>query len=357
VIVFGLARLHPYSVAIPAGLRFPAQVLISRFDTKADPTALRACFELFDAGQQLDDPIGPPVPDQAFAIKWSEGFDQLPRETWLATEAGRPVGCYLLELPARENRHVAFCLPVVPPALRRRGIGSALLSHCERRARQAGRSVLVAEVRDESAAAAFAAASGARRGNTELRRILDLRDPALADRVAGLAAGAAAAAAGYEVRSWTGLTPDEYLDKVAAVGVAMQDAPTSDSIEHEVWDGRQVSALEQHCLANRRLPFQVAAFHKATGQLAGFSVLVVDGQVPDWGRQHDTLVAREHRGHRLGLHMKISMLDLLARQAPQVERIITANGDRNLHMAAINDQLGFRVCDAVTEWLLDITGS
>ncbi len=330
-------------------------MLISRIDARTDPAALQACFELFDAGQRLDDPIGPPVADREFAVRWTVGFDHSPRETWLATDAGRPVGCYLLELPDLANQQVGFCQPVVPPALRRRRIGSALLDHCADRARAAGRDKLVAEVRDESAAARFAAAKGARRGNTELRRILDLQDPALADRIGRLTAAASPRAAGYRLTRWTGLTPAEYLDQSAAVGADMRDAPSSDGIEHQVWDGNRIRAAEQLFLAHGGLPFQVAAFHLATGQLAGFSLLLVDEQAANWGIQHDTVVAREHRGHRLGLLMKIGMLELLASRAPQVERIITANGDRNLHMAAINDQLGFKVCDSVTEWLLDVT--
>jgi GNAT superfamily N-acetyltransferase len=346
-----------YSFAIPAGLRLPALVLISRIDTRTDPAALRACFELFDAGQRLDDPVGPPIPEPIFGIRWTVGFDRSPRETWLATSDGDPVGCYLLELPDRANQQVGFCQVIVPPALRRRGLGSALLSHCIGQARAAGRGTLADEIRDDSAAAAFAAAKGARRGNTELRKILDLRDPALADRVAVVAASAAAPGAGYDLRTWTGLTPAEYLDQTVAVGAAMLDSPSSDGIEPSVWDREQIMANERASLAHGRLPFQVAAFHTATGQMAGFSLVVVDEQQPAWGLQYDTMVAREHRGHRLGLLMKIEMLDLLARQAPQVDRIITANGNRNVHMAAINDQLGFEACDCVTEWLLDTATS
>jgi GNAT superfamily N-acetyltransferase len=350
-----LAVPHRYSIAVSGGLRFPALVLISRIDTNADPAALRACFELFDAGQLVDDPNGPPIPEPIFGVRWTVGFDHSPRETWLATEDGRPVGCYLLELPEHANRQVGFCQLIVPPPLRRRGLGSALLSHCASRARAAGRGTLAQEVPDDSPGAAFASAQGARRGNAELRKVLDLHDPAVADRIAVLAAEAAVPGAGYELRSWTGLTPDEYLDQTVAVGVAMQDSPSSAGIEHDLWDRQRLRAGEQESLEHGRLPFQVAAFHTATGQMAGFSLVMVDDGVPGWGRQFDTLVTREHRGHRLGLLMKIEMISVLSSQAPQVERIITANGDRNLHMAAINDLLGFTVCDSVTEWLLDVT--
>jgi hypothetical protein len=54
-------------------------------------------------------------------------------------------------------------------------------------------------------------------------------------------------------------------------------------------------------------------------------------------------VARRHRGHRLGLLLKAEMLELLAVREPGLERIATWNAASNLHMIAINEQLGFEV--------------
>jgi hypothetical protein len=67
--------------------------------------------------------------------------------------------------------------------------------------------------------------------------------------------------------------------------------------------------------------------------------------MPEWGFQELTAVARPHRGHRLGLRLKLAMLDRLALQEPQLTRIMTGNTAGNDHMIAINEQLGFRVLD------------
>jgi RimJ/RimL family protein N-acetyltransferase len=67
-----------------------------------------------------------------------------------------------------------------------------------------------------------------------------------------------------------------------------------------------------------------------------------------------TAVLPEHRGHRLGLLVKIAMLDLLASQAPDVDRIFTGNAGSNQHMIAINEQLGFEVADTYRSWELDL---
>jgi hypothetical protein len=47
----------------------------------------------------------------AFRAWWAYGFTGDPRQTWLATEETGPVGCYLLELPERENARLVVCLP------------------------------------------------------------------------------------------------------------------------------------------------------------------------------------------------------------------------------------------------------
>ena len=58
-------------------------------------------------------------------------------------------------------------------------------------------------------------------------------------------------------------------------------------------------------------------------------------------------MSRPHRGHRLGLLVKVAMLELLAEREPQLTRILTGNTDANEHMIAINAELGFSVLD---EW-------
>jgi hypothetical protein len=97
----------------------------------------------------------------------------------------------------------------------------------------------------------------------------------------------------------------------------------------------------------------VAARAPGTGDLAALTQVCVDPAMPEWGFQELTAVARPHRGHRLGLLLKLAMLDLLAAREPQVTRIVTMNADGNQHMIAINEQLGFRVLSRWPSWELD----
>ena len=54
--------------------------------------------------------------------------------------------------------------------------------------------------------------------------------------------------------------------------------------------------------------YTVAGRHDATGELAALTEMAVDPADPGWGHQMFTAVTK-HRGHRLGLLMKIAMLD------------------------------------------------
>ena len=77
--------------------------------------------------------------------------------------------------------------------------------------------------------------------------------------------------------------------------------------------------------------------------------------MPDgFASQGDTLVAPAHRGHRLGLWIKLANLELLLREHPEVRAIDTFNADDNRWMVAINEQLGFRPLRRQTDWELDL---
>ncbi len=89
--------------------------------------------------------------------------------------------------------------------------------------------------------------------------------------------------------------------------------------------------------------YSVAVRHEATGELAGLTEVSVDPADPEWGHQELTVVVRGHRGHRLGLLLKVAMLELLAEREPQVERIETYNAESNAHMVTINETLGYQV--------------
>jgi hypothetical protein len=52
-------------------------------------------------------------------------------------------------------------------------------------------------------------------------------------------------------------------------------------------------------------------------------------------------VTRPHRGHRLGLLAKATMMEWLTTAEPQVERVVTGNATSNQHMITVNETLGY----------------
>jgi GNAT superfamily N-acetyltransferase len=327
---------------------------LQRIDPAADSAAVDACYGIYQAAQPIDDPYGPPTSARAFASELTMGWTD-PQELWLARDsAGQLRGWYVLTLPHRENRHLAFVSPTVHPARRRQGLGTALVRHAAGRARGAGRTVLGSWARDGSPGSAFASTIGARQGLTSAGRVLRL--PAIpAGRLPALRAQAELHAQGYSLLSWDGPVPEERLAGfLAIIASGFADLPREPGHDPLCWDEARVRLDEDHMAAQGRRWYTVAARSQADDELAAFTQLTVDPAVPSWGLQELTAVARPHRGHRLGLLVKVAMLELLAEREPQLTQIITGNADANQHMIAINAQLGFEVLDEWASWELDV---
>ena len=206
-----------------------------------------------------------------------------------------------------------------------------------------------AEVLEGTPGDGFARAVGATAELTEARRTLDVR-AIPSGRLGELRAAAKGPAAGYTLLAWAGPAPETYLDAVARLNEAMHDAPHGAGEEAQSWDAERVRAVGRRAVQQGLRHYSVAAQAEATGELAGLTELSVDPAHPHWGHQELTVVARAHRGHRLGLLLKVAMLELLAEREPQLETIETFNGATNAHMVSINETLGFQVTGRLTSW-------
>ena len=325
---------------------------IERFDVETDRDLVRACHEMYVAAMPVDVPGEPLMSDRVFAgwlrLSWTEARPQ----TWLARDAtGTPRGFYLLTLPERENTHLAYLDPLVGLPHRRQGIGTTLVRHAAGRAREGGRVSLTAEATLGSAGEGFSRALGAQAGLPEASRVLHVRTIP-GGHLARLRARAQAAAAGYSLLSFEGPVPEEYIEQVAALNQDGEDAPRDAGHEVQQWDAARLRAAQQRSAEQGLRHYSMAARDDGTGELVAITELHVDPQTPDWGHQELTVVARAHRGHRLGLLVKVAMLELLADHEPQLERIIIGNADVNEYMIAINTELGYQVLDHWLSWEL-----
>lgn len=283
------------------------------------------------------------------------------------------VGAAQLSWEQGPEARTTECVIAVLPSHRRRGIGSALLAGAERVAAAADRPALVVwsdhagdELRTEGEVlrapdgeagiaadlptSRFAVHHGYALQQVERVSALTVagREPDLRDRLAEHIPGAAAA--GYRLVAWTDAAPDDLVDAYAAARARMAlDVPAGGlTIDEEVWDAERVRAYESE-RADSGTGLLVAAVLAGDGTVAGYTELELPG-----GRaiayQSDTLVVRAHRGHRLGMLVKLANLVRLAEVAPERTAVFTWNADENEHMLAINIALGFTPCGLSASW-------
>jgi GNAT superfamily N-acetyltransferase len=327
---------------------------IEEFDPATEDGKVDACYQMYVAGLPFDDPDGPPMSEHLFSAWMREGWSGERRETALATDVdASPVGGYLLELPHRKNTHMGELTVMVAPGRRRQGYGAALLRHAAARASALDRTLLSGRARCGSPGSAFASAMGASAGILDVRRVLEL-GAVPAGTLAALRGTAEAAARGYSLLRWTGRTPEEHLDQVGRVSAAMADAPRNPGEEEYRPDLQRIRDSERRAAEIGIHRYAVAARYDRTGELAGLTEIGVEAEDLTWGYQFITAVTREHRGHRLGLLVKVAMLDLLAETEPSLRRILTENADSNQHMIGINAALGFAVLDEWQSWELEV---
>lgn len=272
------------------------------------------------------------------------GFDGERGRYFLARSEGAVVGSVAIFGSDYDNPDLVWLEVVVAPPVRRRGYGTAALRLALDVIRAMGRDLVLLYGWESEAARGFAAAHGFAAKSVEVRRAQDL-DGSAGQRalLEGLAAEAASYAGEYELVRVRGRTPEELLDGLAAVTSAINDAPLDDlEYEDEQYDADRIRRYEQAQEESGYRLYRLLARHRASGEIAGHTVVSVDAEQPAWAEQHDTAVLPAHRGHRLGLLLKSTMLLWLSDDEPHLRRILTENAASNAVMIDINERLGQR---------------
>ena len=307
------------------------------------------------------------------AVEFWRGSGYEERHVYIARLGGELVGICSVTLPLRENTNTAGIDVLVAPAHRRRGWGRQLLEYAESVAAGRGRTSLDAycEIpvelversagllpaksgagglpRDE-ASTAFASAAGYELEQVERSSRLAL--PVATERLEILEAEASAHAGNYRMVAWAESCPEEFVAEYAVLKARMStDVPTAGlDWGAEVWDVARIRH-DERTLVRSGVQVQVgAALHRASGVLAAYTVLNWRPEVPATMIQQDTLVSAEHRGHRLGMLVKLANLRLAQRRWPAARSVLTWNASENQHMLAINISLGFKPAGYEGEW-------
>ena len=316
----------------------------------SDEDGVRRFAAVKEAVRAVDEPWSHPILASQTAGHLRHGWDGEPAVAFLVSVAGVDVATAEYETTSYDNQHLAWLGIDVHPEHRRRGHGDAVLAHLLDRARDEGRTSVGGNSWDAPAPRIWAPRHGFACKAVEVNRRQHLAkvDRAELDR---LHAEALAHAADYELVRRTGATPAEELPALAEMTAAINDAPTDDlDIEDEVFPPERVAAYEAAQLGKGDHLFRVYARHRETGQLAGQTVVAVEGLRPHLAHQHDTSVVRAHRGHRLGVLLKTEMLRWLAEEQPQIESIDTWNAESNDHMIGVNRALGYEVIGRALAW-------
>lgn len=281
------------------------------------------------------------------------------RLLWVVVLDGAIVGRIGVDIPQQEGSRTVYWLIELLREVWGRGIGTAAYELVEQTARAHGRTVLQSWASHPAAdgphlesptgfgqiphdhIARFYLRHGYVLEQVERNSALDLVTSV--ETVDRLLADAERAASGYRVVFWTLPTPDEFVSGYGWMKSRMvTDAPAAGlEFDEEDWDAAKVARHDAMYLDAGRLMLVTAAQHIATGELCAFNELVVGVDRTEASQQEDTLVLKEHRGHRLGMLVKCAGLTRWRELAPDSPRVLTYNAEENRPMLEINEAIGF----------------
>lgn len=318
------------------------------------PERLRPWQDVTEAAYDADYALMPADPfEDALPVLENDGVGDSKRvELWLLSDGPDAVAAAGLNLPERDNLDEAYVELHVHPSRRRRGHGRTALVAAMDRCRQLGRSRLRADVVARldgtlTAGEQLARSLGFAPVLGDVRRVLELDR---ADPVDGLRAEAERHAVDYRLETFVDRAPAAVVGGLAALAGRMSiDPPQGESAHRpEEWDAARWRAREDDALARGRL--RVGAYAVRAGEVVAYTDIGVHRLRPEPAYQWDTIVRADHRGHRLGLLLKIVNLELLRAESPRTRWISTWNAASNEHMIAINEALGFRPVDVWTAY-------
>lgn len=255
--------------------------------------------------------------------------------------------------PLQENLESISVGAAVHPAWRGHGIGTALVSEALIPAiRDSGRPLVEAsgEFRAEAdpddpahPANRLAGRLGITRKHLAVCRILALPlDDALME---DLAAEAAEKLGEYRVELWEDGIPERHLEAYGRLLHQLDLDDPDEDLEMEAADytPERIRVSEQRRRDTGTRAIRAIAVAPDGSFVGNSEVHLHDAPGTTVAWQDNTLVMPEHRGHRLGLAMKVATHRLLRDRAPQLRMLATWNSHVNPWMIGVNEKLGYRI--------------
>lgn len=289
------------------------------------------------AGTALERVAMPPPTAEGFLLSHTVAAEARPIDAlWVARDGDTPVGYATTASSQRRNLDAVRVGGAVLPSHQQRGYGRALLDEV---LASTDRRYLFATVWQTTAGQQALPQLGFEELSSMVIRRLYIDEPA-ADEDA-LRAEVKAATSDYELIRHLGPTPEAGLPEMVTLREAINDGP-SRGVDYEDWPTSRIKAYEASLVTRETTQHTIVARHRETGEPAGVTIVCVDEIRPLVAAQEDTSVLRAHRGHRLGLALKLAMVDWLRQHRPDVGIVDTWNSVQNEHMIAVNDRLGMK---------------
>ena len=310
-----------------------------------------------------DEQVGLPdlaLPAEQILPGWQDDTDSLDRG-FIARVNGKIVGMVTMALAQEEDAHAAEIDMLVPEEYWGQGIEDALLARAEAEARDHGRNVLQLwslhrpdEVErmlvprtgwgriPSTPLSDLAEANGYTLEQVERNSEFDLHsDPARLR--AALSDALDRAGSDYRTVEWILPTPPELRGKYAEILARLStDAPSGEmDFVAEVWDADRVVRRDARITASGRTVAVMAVQHVPTGDLVAYNELLIGTDRSGVTHQYGTLVAKDHRGHRLGTIVKCANLLRWQELMPESTVVSTFNAEENRPMLDINEAIGF----------------
>jgi GNAT superfamily N-acetyltransferase len=294
-----------------------------------------------------------------------------PTRLFVARDGERMVGMARYEIEPGEDPKTAWLMVDVLPGVRGRGVGRALSEKLQGVARADGiRKAIVYAVSPYGAGDRLVAPTGfgsVPKGNPEVRFLLAsgyrLEQVVRGSRLAlpldvsdRLAENIRTTGQEFALHAWVDRTPERWREEMAAMRQLMSTEEPDAGLEEpeDVWTVERLVANEERLADSPRTLVTAAVEHVPTGTIAGFTTLSVPRELDRTISQEDTLVRREHRGHRLGMLLKLANLAEVQRLHPGHPAVITFNAEENRHMLDVNESVGFVPIGYEGAWRRDL---